>query len=74
MHPTYKGEAPYQYWSLDSIPSLCNSGLSLVVCVDVFSKWVEILKIPSRESEATWQHFYEQVICRYGVPRGVRVD
>lgn len=71
MTPTFKGQKPFQQWSIDTIPL---GDVNLVVCVDTFSKWVEVLELESRSAEEVWLAFFKEVICRYGVPRVVRTD
>ena len=71
MTPILKGQKPFQQWSIDTIPL---GDISLVVCVDTFSKWVEVLELESRNAEKVWLAFFKEVICWYGVPRVVRTD
>jgi hypothetical protein len=53
-------------------PPAPNGGTHVIVCVDPFSKWVEIAVLPELDSSnsATW--FYDEIICRYVVPCVVR--
>lgn len=59
---------------MDSIPNLAGHRGLLVVAVDCFSKWVEIGVTKSHSAKETWEWFYSNVICRYGVPYVVRTD
>ena len=45
-----------------------------MVAVCAFSKWVELVKLPSRHPKyiATW--FERELIARFGVPRAIRSD
>ena len=72
--PTYKGVASFQIWSIISIPNFAGWKGLLVICVDCFSKWVELGVVESHSSADTWRWFYESIICRYGVPYVVRSD
>ena len=45
-----------------------------IMCVDVFSKWVEVGKLPSKRALRTGEWFYQEVISRWGKPQAVRVD
>lgn len=58
LSPTDKGTGPFQVWSIDSIPNLGGSEGLVVVCVDCFSKWVEVGHVPTREAGAVWRWFY----------------
>ena len=55
------------------IPSPDNNKY-LMVCVDTFSKWVEIGAIPDKSAATCADFFYTNVCCRYGLPRKVRSD
>ena len=46
----------------------------MVVAVCPFSKWVEAAPLVNKSSHvvATW--FHSEIVCRYGVPWGVRLD
>ena len=46
----------------------------LLIIVCVFGKWVEVVVLARRVAETVWQAFFEMIICRYGVPLGIRVD
>ena len=48
--------------------------MTLLIIMCVFSKWVEVVVLARRDTETVWQAFFETIICRYGVPLGVRVD
>lgn len=74
MVPTYKGVAPFQIWSIDSIPNLAGHRGLVIICVDCFSKWIELGITKSHLGKETWAWFYTNIICRYGVPYIVRSD
>jgi IS30 family transposase len=45
-----------------------------VVAVEYFTKWIEV-KLVTNVSSATIQKiFYQNIICRYGVPQQITVD
>ena len=48
--------------------------MTLLIIMCVFSKWVEVVVLASRDAETVWQAFFETIICRYGMPLGVWVD
>ena len=68
MQPTFKGLQPFQIWSVDSIPNLAGNRGLVVVAVDCFSKWCEIGLVKSHSAADVWEWFYQNIICRYGVP------
>ena len=45
MTPMFKDQKPFQQWIIDTIPL---GDVNLVVCVDTFSKWVEVLELESK--------------------------
>ena len=75
---TWKGRGPFRLWAIDLVTKLQPPGkhgeTTLVVAVCPFSKWVEAapLEDKSSHSVATW--FHSQVVCRFGVPWGIRMD
>ena len=46
----------------------------ILVCVDPFSKWVELGALPDKTAESCADFFYTNVVARYGIPRLVRSD
>ena len=45
-----------------------------MVCVDYFTKWVEMRTLVDKTSAALATFFYEDIVCRYGQPALVRSD
>jgi Integrase core domain len=78
LYPTEKGSQPFAIWAVDTIvglkPPAPNGGTHVLVCVDPFSKWVELAVMPELDSSNTATWFYDEIICRYGVPSVVRTD
>jgi len=56
------------------MPNLGGHRGLVIVCVDCFSKWVEIGVTASHSAKEAWDWFYDAVVCRYGVPFVVRSD
>jgi len=56
------------------IPTSPKGDKYLMVCVDAFSKWVEILPIPDKSAPTCAEAFYYNICCRYGTPKRVRTD
>jgi len=46
----------------------------VLVCVDVFSKWVELFPMRTKESREVWDVLYSQVFTRFGLPLELRCD
>ena len=40
----------------------------ILVMIEHFSEWVEVITIPTKESFDTAQVFRQYVLCRYGAP------
>ena len=78
LYPTEKGSKPFQIWSVDSLPNLSpaalNGATSVIVAVDMFTKWVELAALLELNSFYTAQFLHDDIICRYGVPTIVRTD
>lgn len=46
----------------------------MVVAVCPFSKWVEASPLENKGSYTVAEWFHAQIVCRFGVPWGVRLD
>ena len=46
----------------------------MIICVDDFSKMVEIQPIPNKESKTISSWFMNEIVKRYGVPLKIRTD
>jgi hypothetical protein len=46
----------------------------VMVCVEAYSKWVELIPLPDKEASRTAAAFRREVICRYGAPAEVVTD
>jgi len=45
-----------------------------VVAVEYFTKWVEAKPLINITSEAVRKFFWQNIICRFGVPKELTVD
>ena len=45
-----------------------------VVAVEYFTKWVEAKPLINITSEAVRKFFWQNIICRFGVPKELMVD
>src|SRR5690349_3009863 len=46
----------------------------IVIAIDHFTKWVEIRALESNDAQNIASFFYEDVICRHGVPKILTTD
>lgn len=79
LFPNEKRVGPFHTWSIDAAVRLTptnplNGAKHLIVCVDAFSKWVEIGTFDRLLSTSVMDWFHENIVCRYGVPVVVRCD
>jgi hypothetical protein len=44
------------------------------VAVDYFTKWVEVKPLANTKAPTIQKFFWQNIICRFGVPRGLTVD
>ena len=64
-------------WSIDlagPFPQLEYGNYYIMVMIEHFSKWVEVVAIPTKESRETARVFGQYVLCRYGAPAEVLTD
>jgi hypothetical protein len=67
---------PLQRWGLDllgPVPPAQGNLRYVVVAVEYFSKWIEAKPLATITS-ATVQKFWQNIICRFGVPMAITVD
>jgi hypothetical protein len=78
LSPISKSHQPFHTWSIDLItrltPPATNGETTLIVAVDVFTKFVEAAPLVSKASLATAQWLYSTIFCRYGIPAIIRCD
>lgn len=77
LRPTQKGSAPFQSWAVDYLPRLPESAEGfkhLLVIIDTFSKWVELVPMRSKSSLEVASVFKEYIFPRFGLPLEVRCD
>ena len=78
IRATWKGRAPFRLWCLDLVTRLEPPGTlgesTMVVAVCPFSKWGEAAPLLDKSSSTVASWFLLQLVSRYGVPWGVRVD
>jgi transposase InsO family protein len=68
---------PLQRWGMDIVGPLpttqCNFKF-VVVVVEYFIKWIEARPLATITSATIRKFFWQQIICRFGVPRELTVD
>jgi hypothetical protein len=45
-----------------------------VVAVEYFSKWIEAKPLATITSATVQKFFYQNIVCRFGVPKAIAVD
>jgi transposase InsO family protein len=68
---------PFAQWGLNQVGPLPKSSRGghtyLLVAVDKFSKWIEVVPVTNQEA-TTAVKFFESIIYRYGVPNSIITD
>jgi transposase InsO family protein len=69
--------APFRMWSMDILgpfKTTKEGNKKVLVLMDVFSRWLELIPLPSKEAEEVAQAVVERIICRFGVPEILFTD
>ena len=73
-----KPTTPLQGYALDLITDMSPSGpfseRHILIIVDCFSKWVELVTLHTKESLEVTEWFTQEFIPRFGVLKFVRLD
>ena len=67
----------FHRWSVDlagPLPVSKYGNTFVMVMIEHFRKWAEVVAIPTKESTETAWVFREFVLCRYGAPAVVLTD
>jgi transposase InsO family protein len=68
---------PFAQWGLDQVGPLAKSSRGghtyLLVAVDKFSKWIEVVPVTNQEA-TTAVKFFESIVYRYGVLNSIITD
>ena len=71
----YKCTSPFHTWAVDLIVLPGPHGIRyILVCVCVFSKWVEAGVLLDKEATTVTRWFHGNITCRFGSPAYVRAD
>jgi ribonuclease HI len=68
---------PLQRWGLDIVGPLPTAQGNLkftFVAVEYFTKWIEARAVSTITSKTAQKFFYQNIICRFGVPSELTVD
>jgi hypothetical protein len=68
---------PLQRWGMDIaglLPTAQGNFKFVVVVVEYFTKWIEARPLATITSATIRKFFWQQIICRFGVPRELTVD
>jgi ribonuclease HI len=69
--------SPLQRWGLDllgPLPPAQGNLKYVVVAVEYFSKWIEAKPLPTITSVTVQKFFWQNIVCRFGVPKAITVD
>ena len=75
--PTNKYTLPFRCWALDFLPNLPETpdGFKyILLCVDPFSKWIELIPTRTKSSKEVYRAIELYIFARFGVPLQLRVD
>jgi hypothetical protein len=64
-------------WGLDllgPLPPAQGNLRYVVVAVEYFSKWIEAKPLATITSARVQKHFWQSIVCRFGVPKAITVD
>src|SRR3954464_12531716 len=68
---------PFAQWGLDMIGKLSKSSkeghVYLLVAVDKFTKWIEVMPVTKQKGKTTVK-FFESIVYRFGVPHNIITD
>ena len=68
---------PFAMWGMDILgpfPMASAQRKFLIVAIDYFTKWIEAKPLAQITTKQVTQFFWENVICRYGLPRILFTD
>ena len=69
MAPPKMGDGPG--WAATTI---ARGNKFAVVAIEYFTRWIEAKPIAKITSETVKKFFWQNIICRFGVPRTLTVD
>jgi IS30 family transposase len=75
--PTPKFAAPFRAWAVDYLPRLPETAEGykhLLILVDPFSKWTELVPMKTKTSSEVAEAIRLHILARFGVPKELRFD
>jgi transposase InsO family protein len=69
MLPPLPIQGMFYRWSCDlagKLPQTSKGNVYIMIMIEYFSKWVEIVALPDKSSHSTNQAFLQHVISRFG--------
>ena len=77
MLTSISSPVPFAMWGMDILgpfPMAVAQRKFLIVAIDYFTKWIEAKPLAQITTKQVNQFFWENVICRYGLPRILVTD
>jgi hypothetical protein len=68
---------PLQRWGIDIVGKLTpaqGNYTFAIVTIEYFTKWVEVKPVTNITSATIQNFFWQDIICRYGVPQQITVN
>ncbi|XP_060200735.1 uncharacterized protein LOC132629003 [Lycium barbarum] len=69
---------PFVAWGIDVIgpiePKASNGHRFILVAIDYFTKWVEVVTFKSVTKKAVVDFVHSNIICRFGIPKTIITD
>ena len=59
---------------LGPLPETDTGNKYFMICIDYFTKWLQVYPRPNEETETIAKILVEQFVCRFGVPFEIHSD
>ena len=76
LHPIIM-VGPFEKWGIDYMicnPHSAGGHTSIIVTVDYFTKWVEVIPTYNNTGQTIALFFFNHIITRFGVPQSIVTD
>ena len=70
-------EVPLRYWQIDiagKFPRTPSNNAYILTCIDIYSKYVVFIPIPSMSAQTVARALFENICCKYGAPANIQSD
>ncbi len=67
----------FEWWEInivESLPQMKDGYRYIVVAMDYFSRWPEVRPLTYTNARQVAKFIYEEIICRFGIPRVLQSD